>query len=213
MTEVAVVVGNGTVRTAGLVSHSGVELTVAVPEGLSRAGSQAVREVSAAVVRRSLSLVHGTKFQVGFWVVRVERQSAAQTASLWELVPETGDFEPSVLRTLQALVDQQDLCNQLSVPFSPPCIEQLAAVAPGISSGDIQAVRYPSPPHMSGWWITSETSSVAADMKPQHLSHVVAARPDIIRFLGLPFGYRFSLTSEGESEVWFDSEVASEPID
>lgn len=208
--EVSILIENGAIKTSGLKPFAGVELRQEVPEELLPAAADSVRGLIDDIVGGAIPLHQGAKFQLGMWVVRVERDDAMAEATLSEMNPETGQFEAGIESALSAKVEQEFLCSQFSARYSPPCIEQLAAVSPGIATGVIQGVRYPSLPHMSGWWITSETSSDAALMKPQHLTHVVAARPDLIAFLGLPFGYRFAVTEEGEFDVWFDQEVADE---
>jgi hypothetical protein len=79
-----------------------------------------------------------------------------------------------------------------------------------VREGDhVEGVRYPSPEHMSGWWIT--TDRYDGDIKSltlHHLHHLVQWRPDIAPYLALPFGYRFALR-DGE-HVWFDEVAANE---
>jgi hypothetical protein len=73
----------------------------------------------------------------------------------------------------------------------------------------VQGVRYPSPEHMSGWWITTDRyDGDIRSLTQEHLYHLTAARPDLARCLALPFGFRFDQAS-GE-DVWFDEQVARE---
>ncbi len=80
----------------------------------------------------------------------------------------------------------------------------------GVVEGDaVEGVRYPSPEHMSGWWITTDRyDGDSKSLTLHHLHHLVEWRPDIAPYLALPFGFRFIL---GEAEhVWFDEVIASE---
>jgi hypothetical protein len=79
-----------------------------------------------------------------------------------------------------------------------------------VLQGDVvQGVRYPSPEHMSGWWITTDRyDGDIRSLTQEHLYHLTAARPDLARYLALPFGFRFDQAS-GE-DVWFDEQVARE---
>ncbi len=83
-------------------------------------------------------------------------------------------------------------------------------VSDGVMEGDaVQGIRYPSPPHMSGWWITTDRyNGQIESLRNEHLYHVTAVRPDLARYVALPFGYRFDLATH--EDVWFDANVASE---
>ena len=71
-----------------------------------------------------------------------------------------------------------------------------------------EGVRYPSPEHMSGWWLTTDLyDGDVRSLRVEHLYHVTAARPDLLPFLALPFGYRFALG--GQQRIWFDDAAAS----
>ena len=77
----------------------------------------------------------------------------------------------------------------------------------------VDAVRYPSPEHMSGWYIYTYTDSDTELMKLYHAYHISEARPDFAYLLGLPYGCRFAWHEEsGEYVWWYDDEVASEPV-
>lgn len=80
-------------------------------------------------------------------------------------------------------------------------------ISDGVLEGQaIEAVRYPSPAHMSGWWlITDRYDGNFRSMRREHLYHLTAKRPDFAPFLALPFGFRVDLS--GEERVWFDAQV------
>jgi hypothetical protein len=74
----------------------------------------------------------------------------------------------------------------------------------------VQGIRYPSPDHMSGWWITTDRyDGNIKSLRYEHTYHVTAARPALAKYLALPDGFRFNF-SAGE-EVWFDEKVL-EPV-
>lgn len=67
----------------------------------------------------------------------------------------------------------------------------------------MQGVRYPSPEHMSGWWVTTDRyDGDVRTLRHEHLYHLTAARPDLARYVALPFGFRFDLGRH--EDVWFD---------
>jgi hypothetical protein len=72
----------------------------------------------------------------------------------------------------------------------------------GFGGEPVQGVRYPSPEHMSGWWITTDRyNGDVATLKTLHAYHLTARRPDLTRYLALAYGFRFY--SEA-SEIRFD---------
>ncbi len=97
-------------------------------------------------------------------------------------------------------------------PFKPPRADQLVAVSAGVMEGDaVQGVRYPSPRHMSGWWLsTNQYDGSDQSMANQHCYHVTHARPELAPYLALPNGFRFDF--EHGQNVSFDENVAHQPI-
>lgn len=90
-------------------------------------------------------------------------------------------------------------------PFPAP--DQLVVISEGVYEGDVvEGVRYPSPEHMSGWWLTTDRyDGNIKSLKNVHFRHIAEMRPDISDFLRLPFGYRFF---SGDGSAWFDQKVA-----
>ena len=73
----------------------------------------------------------------------------------------------------------------------------------------IEGVRYPSPEHMSGWWVTTDSyNGDSSTLKNVHMGHLITARQDIVNFLALPYGYRFRV--DEESKAWFDDKASEE---
>ena len=61
------------------------------------------------------------------------------------------DFAISVVET------QEKECSVRNVLPIFPLFSQMIAVSKGVLEGEIiDAVRYPSPDHMTGWWLTTE---------------------------------------------------------
>lgn len=96
--------------------------------------------------------------------------------------------------------------SELGPTFAPQP-DQLVVISEGVYEGDVvEGVRYPSPPHMSGWWVTTNRyKGNISSLKTVHFRHVAETRPDLARFWPLPFGYRFF---SGDGAVWFDQTVA-----
>lgn len=106
---------------------------------------------------------------------------------------------------------QKKCCKHYSASYSPVDLNQMVVISQGVYEGmPVEGVRYPSPNHMSGWWLTTDDyDGDANSLKTVHYCHIQKARPDIAIYMALPFGYRFQIGGSDES-VWFDQTVANE---
>lgn len=87
---------------------------------------------------------------------------------------------------------------------------QKLAISKGVYEGmNCEGVRYPSPDHMTGWFITTNLYNGNIDsLMVVHYYHSVFKRPDLLTYLALPHGFRF-LKDASNSEAWFDEKVYS----
>ena len=111
-------------------------------------------------------------------------------------------------------LNQKECCNQYGAQFQAVEQTQLVTISKGIYEGvtPVEGVRYPSPEHMSGWWLTTdEYDGNIESLITVHYQHIIENRPELAQYMALPFGYRFNLGGESE-HVWFDQEVANESI-
>jgi hypothetical protein len=110
--------------------------------------------------------------------------------------------------TIKIFKEQIEFCRVNMQQPNFPRLGQKIIVSPEIYDGaEVNAVRYPSPDHMTGWWMTS--NSYNGDIKSlliDHLFHLLKARPDLVKFLALPFGFRF-YKDNVEEGAWFDEEA------
>ena len=73
---------------------------------------------------------------------------------------------------------------------------QMVVISKGIYEGvvPVEGVRYASPKHMSGWWLTTdEYDGDINSLNTVHFKHVVEHRPELAIYMALPVGYRFLL--------------------
>lgn len=107
---------------------------------------------------------------------------------------------------------QKKCCDHYNAYFQPVSPEQLVVISEGIYEGvvPVEGVRYHSPEHMSGWWLTTDQYDGDIDsLKTVHFHHIAEHRPEIAMYMALPFGYRFQLGGSDEN-VWFDDDVAKD---
>ncbi len=152
----------------------------------------------------------GETLLYGYWVTKFET-GKDEFLEVWESKPDNTGFVPGATLTLTYWRDQKEVCANAEADFAPPRPDQLVVVSAGVFEGDsVEGVRYPTTGNMSGWWITTDRYN--GDIKTlhcEHLYHLTAARPDLARYLALPYGFCFDFL-EGE-RVYFDPEVANEP--
>ena len=111
-------------------------------------------------------------------------------------------------------VNQQECCDHYGVQYQAVKQTQLVTISKGIYEGvsPVEGVRYPSPEHMSGWWLTTdEYNGNINSLVTVHFQHIIEKRPELALYMALPIGYRFNLGGETE-HVWCDQEVANESI-
>jgi hypothetical protein len=107
--------------------------------------------------------------------------------------------------------EQLELCKQHNVKPLIPTIDQMVVISEGVFEGDLtEGTRYPSPNHMSGWWITTDRyNGDSTSLRTEHLQHIVEKRSDLLKYLALPYGFRFFQRGykENTEHVWFDQKV------
>ncbi len=83
-------------------------------------------------------------------------------------------------------------------------------IADNIESGimPLNGLRHPPRGDASGWyiWAGKELSKDPNFFKPLHISHLEKYCPHILKYLGLPPGWRF-LTDGSYEDVWEDSSL------
>jgi len=100
---------------------------------------------------------------------------------------------------------QRAVCQQYSAPFSNAADDSICGVAIStLSLRPLNGLRHPLSADTSGWYVWGGEFSDRVDFfQPMHTKHFRESCPQIVKFLGLPPGYRF-LTHDGQEDVWFD---------
>ena len=199
------------VHTRGLLAQGHAELSVSVADAVILAESKAfLCYVAGYVLDQSVHIRPGETLRYGYWLVKFELRDD-RMLQVWEYNAEGTEFIPGATLALTYWRDQHLVCEKFGAAFSAPQADQLAVISEGVLEGDsVQGVRYPSPGHMSGWWITSDRyDGDIRSLKHEHLYHVTAARPELVQYLALPYGFRFDLSQR--EDVWFEESVAKEP--
>lgn len=102
---------------------------------------------------------------------------------------------------------QESFCKSLELPLFESLPNQLIGVSENVkySQQIINGLRHPNTGDATGWYIwTGEYSNKDDFFMPLHVIHIEEWCPHVIKYLGLPPGYRFLIDNNGYEDVWFD---------
>lgn len=200
------------VRTKGLATLGHSELTVQVSTPALLTESEAfLHFIVNYVVEQGAQLGPDETLAYGYWLTQFRAQGP-NLMEVWEYNSDATQFVLGATLTLTYWRDQHEICRRYGADFSPPRPDNLVVISAGVMEGNpVQGVRYPSPEHMSGWWITTDQyNGDITSLRQEHLYHLTSVRPDLARYIALPSGYRFDLA--GGEDVWFEQKVADQPV-
>lgn len=127
---------------------------------------------------------------------------------LWEINNDGEEFIEGVENAIEIVENQINLCHKYEEYAQFPQFNQMIVISKGVYEGlDVEAVKYLPEGNMSGWWITTELYDDNIDsLMVVHYYHLAFSRPDLLKYLALPAGYRFFI--EGENvEIYLDEKV------
>ena len=101
--------------------------------------------------------------------------------------------------------EQQAVCAQYRAKFTPPAPGDTVGVAQPLRLGaPLHGQRYPPEGGESGWYLWTGDGLLAdGEFRDLPVDEATALDGRIARFLALPPGWRFTLTSDREN-AWFD---------
>jgi hypothetical protein len=105
------------------------------------------------------------------------------------------------------LEEQKQLCKKVNVELVPVRPFDMVALAFPTSGNPFNALRHP-PDNNCGWFLWVGEYSEADDFyKPVHAVHLLDYRPAIMKYLGLPAGYRVQIDDNGYEDIWYDASL------
>ncbi len=112
--------------------------------------------------------------------------------------------------TMNDRLQQQLLCERYGTEYSPAPSEMKVGIARNVKDGvlPIHGLRHPPVGDTTGWyiWAGGEPSDDPDFFVPLHVEHVTTWCPEVVRFLGLPPGWRFLVAGDDE-DVWQDASL------
>ena len=205
--NISVINGGLTCQTAGLSAQLGYEIEATVNSPLLQEECCAFLLFVGKHLAGGSSIQNGDTIRYGYWLTKAQLEDG-RPLSFYEWNAEMTKFVHGVSVAVTYWRDQNMICDKVGASFCPPHPEQMVVISDGVYEGDaVEGVRYPSPDHMSGWWLTTDRyNGDVSTLKTVHAHHISATRSDLGKFLALPFGYRFY---SPQSDVWFDQKVAN----
>lgn len=107
---------------------------------------------------------------------------------------------------MEIIEEQKALCLKYSVPFVACPSNLKVGISTNVRKGElpIHGLRHKPERDTTGWFIwAGEYSSEPDFFKPLHVEHIKKWCPWILKYLGLPLGWRFLVTPDYE-DLWED---------
>jgi len=105
---------------------------------------------------------------------------------------------------------QKEVCAEYDVSFCAANENAMTGISTGIGDSGaipVHGLRHPIVDGTTGWFLWAGDYSDADDFfKPIHTKHLTEWCPNVIKFLGLPPGWRF-LKAGNYEDVWFDKNL------
>ncbi len=106
---------------------------------------------------------------------------------------------------------QMKICEKYNVPWVGTPLDQMIAVSKDLISGKlpINGLRHLPEGKSVGWfvWAGGEINNDTSLWDNIHIQHLIEMYPDLLKYLGLPPGYRFQIDDKGYEDVWFDQKI------
>ncbi len=107
------------------------------------------------------------------------------------------------------MLEQEKICSQNGVELYPALSNQMIGVSDNFGDKSLtnHGLRHAPEKGTCGWYLWSGDYSQADDFfKPMHVSHMESKFPNLVKFLGLPPGWRF-LVGDDHEDIWFDASL------
>ena len=108
------------------------------------------------------------------------------------------------------LQEQIAICTKLKLEWTPVRTDSLIAVNDSLftATQPINGLRHPRHGTIEGWYLwRSEMQEENDFFKPLHVWHLLEQRPIVLKYLGLPPGWRFQIDDKGYEDIWFDVSI------
>ncbi len=105
---------------------------------------------------------------------------------------------------------QKQICRKYNADYIATNLNLKLGISQDFFSGELplSGLRHPAEVGTCGWflWVGEEMSEADDYFQPLHIIHLVEKFPSVMKYLGLPYGWRF-LTANDYEDVWFDEKL------
>lgn len=103
------------------------------------------------------------------------------------------------------------VCEKYGTSFYPSDLDLKIGISKNIKDGaiPINGLRHPPEGDTTGWYIWGGEEFLDDDpdfFVPLHVKHLEEWCPEVLKFLGLPPGWRFLIANDYE-DVWYDDSL------
>lgn len=200
------VVDNLYVETKELDSYISKEIRVNIGDNPSESYIDVIKYIIDYIVDNKPSISENQNIGYYSWLLQF-RLDEDKYYDLYEANIDGSGFNKGCDTAISVVKGQSEICWQQNLVPLFPNFNQTVVISDGVYEGkDIEGIRYDAPQNESGWYlITDDYNDDIKSLKVVHFYHVAFARPDILKYLALPFGYRFLM--EGDKiEITKDAE-------
>lgn len=186
------VVENLYVETKGLDSYINKEIRLKTGKNQPENYVEVIKYLIDYIVDSKAIISENQNIGYYSWLLQF-RMDEDNYYDLYEANSDGSDFNRGCDTAISVVREQSEICRQQNLLPLFPNFNQSVVISSGVYEGkDIEGIRYDSPQKESGWYlITDDYNDDIKTLKVVHFYHVVFARPDILKYLALPFGYRF----------------------
>lgn len=194
-------------KTNGLIDKHGFEIILLIKKKTHEKYLEVFNYLISYIKDSKKEIIDGQTIAYHSWLLKFI-QNSKNYFSIYEVTNSGNDFIEGVELAIEIIDAQMLQCDNFKVRPLFPTFSQMIVISKGVLDGcDVNAVRYPSPSHMTGWWLTTDLyDGNVNSLETIHYFHVVFKRPDVVKYMALPFGFRFFSGEEG-GEQWFDADV------
>ena len=180
------------ILTEGLNSLIAKELRIIVGGYEEKNYIDIIKYLIDYIVSNSTEIASDQTIAYYSWLLQFKSEEHAYY-DIYEAIKNGKGFIKGGETAITVIRSQSEICSEYSEVTIFPNFSQNIVISKGVYEGkNIEGIRYESPGHMCGWWlITDDYDDNVDSLMNVHYFDVAFKRPDILKYLALPFGYRF----------------------
>jgi hypothetical protein len=106
------------------------------------------------------------------------------------------------------ILEQKACCAKFNVEWIEADFDLIIGISDNVFSDviPINGLRHPIEKGTTGWYVWSGEKFNYEDnfFKPYCVKHLIDKKPEILKYLGLPPGYRFLIDNKNYEDIWED---------